>query len=161
MKKPTLKSRSKYFELSTLEGRTEYIFLLDKISNNPHKYTVISDSVKAGFQGDAAALIHYSEDPNEEDRKKNLVSFFCEQLIIPHDLEKYDSLIEASWKKEVQITWVKEFRHKEKELEYDYYLVFCCKMSTKQTMKNIKPEPRRSKQIIDKTPTPSIPTGEK
>ena len=159
MKKQALKSKTKYCELATLEGRTDYIFLLDRIANNPHKYTVINDVVKPGMMGDATALIHYSEDPSEEDRKKNLVSFFCEMLVIPHDLEKYDKLIEASWEKKIQISWVKEFRHKEKELEYDYYLVFYCKIGSKQTMKNIKPEPRRNKQIIDKTPQPSIPTG--
>lgn len=119
---PVMKSCSKYYELTNIDSLNNYVLALDKVINNPHKYTVVDNDIRFDMFGNPFVIFQYGDKPDMEEKKKKQFSFFGEIISIIN-LDRYDDLTDKHWAKEIVMTFVKEYSTKDKENPMHYKLV--------------------------------------
>jgi hypothetical protein len=122
-KEPTRKSCSRYLQLAIEDELKEYVELLEKIANNPHKYQKINTQIADDPNGDPYVIMHYIDFINEEEKTKKKFAFSGKILRVPRDLKEFDTLMESSWNKEITISFIEDFKHHEKDFFYLYKLM--------------------------------------
>jgi hypothetical protein len=134
-KPPVQKSRSALFNLSQKEELEKYIKVLDKIANNNHKYIILNNQIQNDNYGDPFVIMHYIDMIGEEERSNNKIHYSAEILNVPGDLDRFDTLMEKIWSKEIILTFLEDFKHQEKDFFYMYKLIFYYKTSPKTILK--------------------------
>ena len=137
-KSPVKKSCSALFKLSNKQDLKEYIAVLDKIANNDHKYIILNNQIQNDCYGDPYVIMHYVNMTEEEERSKNKMHYSAEIINIPNELEKFDTLMEKIWSKEIVLTFMEDFQHKEADFFFLYKLIFYYKASPKTILKRDK-----------------------
>lgn len=136
-KSPVLKSISKYFELTNQDYLNDYILMLDKVTNNPHKYTVVDNDIRLDMFGNPFVIFQVADNTEMEEKKKKQYSFFGEIISIVH-LDRFDELTNKHWNNEIKMTLVKEYSTKDKENPMHYKLVIYYKTNDSNVLDSTK-----------------------
>ena len=86
--------------------------------------------------------------PEEEERNKNIIHYSAEIINVPSELDRFDTLMEKIWNKEIILTFLEDFQHKEADYFFLYKLIFYYKTSPKTVLKRdrfVEPMPVMSK----------------
>ena len=134
-KQPVRKSKSQFFPLTDTTSRNAYVLELDKLANNPHKYEVVRNEIKCDRSGNAEVILQYIDNTDEEEHSKKSVSYFAEMIEIPGGLDSYDSLCDEVMANKINITYEKDFVYADKEVSFNYRLVFYYKRNPKNVLK--------------------------
>lgn len=111
---PKVKSVSKLYKLTSIEGLNNYALALEKVHNNLHKYSVVDNEIKEDILGDPYVVFQYMDTEDLEERNKQKVSYFAELLNIPSRLEDFDDIVTKHWNNELVMTFYHEYSNKDK-----------------------------------------------
>jgi len=132
-KSPVLKSKSQYFDLTNTDHLRDYALALDKVSNNPHKYTVVDNDIRYDMFGNPFVIYQYADNIEMEEKRKKQFSYFGEIISIKN-LDTFDDLTTKHWANEIKMTFVREFSTKDKENPMHYKIVIYYKVNNNNTL---------------------------
>lgn len=134
-KSPVYKSLTKVLELTSIEQLTEYVTYLQNVANNPHKYSLIDNTIKADMFGNPFIVIQLKDNVDEEEKQKKEFSLFG-QIISQVHLDDYDKLTDDHWDNKIKLTYIQDFYVKDKENPMYYKLVIYYKVNEANILKS-------------------------
>lgn len=145
-KQPERKSITKYFDLTNTDHLIEYCQYLDKVANNAHKYIIIDNGIRYDMFGNPFIIFHISDFIDQDEKKKNKISFFAEIISI-RNLESYDDLVTKHWEEKIRLCFVEEFSTKDKENPMHYKIIIYYKVNNENILdkeaEKLMPKPKK------------------
>lgn len=111
---PKLKSISKLYRLTSIEGLNNYALALEKIHNNLQKYSVVDNEIKEDILGDPYVILQYMNIEDVAECNKQKVSYFAELLSVPSRLEDFDNIVTKHWSNELVMTFCHDYSNRDK-----------------------------------------------
>lgn len=161
MEKPLrLKSVSKYFKLTSIDGLNDYCNELQRIHNNLHKYRIVDNEIKEDIFGEPYIVFQYFDTEDIEEKIKQQVTYFGEILSVPFKLQEYDDIVTKYINNELMIIFNKEYTVKDKlnPLIYRlviYYIANRGNVPDEEDSKKIVPKSKGKWYVVSQSPSKS------